>query len=203
MLKALESARDPTGHRGALADIAVVWAKAENTEGRIHGLTTAASLWITSAIGVLFGVGMLNLALIGAGPGREGLEAFFRQAGVQDRVWLPGARSDIATLLRQLDCFVLPSLAEGTSCTLQEAMASALPIIATDVGGNARLLDHGRLGVLVPSAQVEAMAAALWAVAQDVPAARQRASLARQEAESRHSLNAMLSRYEGLFNQQG
>lgn len=144
-----------------------------------------------------------RLALIGAGPGRDGLEAFFRQAGVQDRVWLPGARSDIATLLRQLDCFVLPSLAEGTSCTLQEAMASALPIIATDVGGNARLLDHGRLGVLVPSAQVEAMAAALWAVAQDVPAARQRASLARQEAESRHSLNAMLSRYEGLFNQQG
>lgn len=79
----------------------------------------------------------------------------------------------------------------------------ALPIVATEVGGNARLLNHGRLGVLAPSGDIHAMAEALWVMAQDPAAATDRARQARVEAQTHHSLSAMLARYEGLFNQRG
>ena len=73
-------------------------------------------------------------------------------AGLRDRAWLPGERDDIPEILRGLDCFVLPSLAEGISNTILEAMASGLPIVATRVGGNAELVEDGLTGRLVPAA---------------------------------------------------
>ena len=88
----------------------------------------------------------LRVVMVGAGPLHADIQRVFDDAGESGRLWMPGVRSDIASILRHLDCFVLPSLAEGTSCTLQEAMATALPIIATRVGGNSSLLQDGRLG---------------------------------------------------------
>lgn len=137
----------------------------------------------------------LRLAIVGDGPLRAAVAARMREAGLEDRLWLPGSRTDIPDILRALDCFVLPSLAEGTSCTLQEAMATGLPIVATDVGGNAELLDHGRYGRLVPSEDVSALAAALDAgcVDQDCGAA------ARQSVQDLYGLDKMLMRYQTLF----
>ena len=62
------------------------------------------------------------------------------EAGVADLAWLPGERHDVPDVMRGLDCFVLPSLAEGISNTILEAMASGLPVIATEVGGNPELV---------------------------------------------------------------
>lgn len=103
----------------------------------------------------------LRVVMVGAGPLHADIQRVFDDAGESGRLWMPGVRSDIASILRHLDCFVLPSLAEGTSCTLQEAMATALPIIATRVGGNSSLLQDGRLGTLVPADDVSAMAEAI------------------------------------------
>ena len=66
-----------------------------------------------------------------------------------------------------LDCFVLPSLAEGISNTILEAMASGLPVIATDVGGNADLVARGITGQIVPAGDPEALAASDRQVAND------------------------------------
>ena len=60
--------------------------------------------------------------------------------------------------MRGLDCFVLPSVAEGVSNTILEAMATRLPVIATRVGGNAELIESGMTGTLVPPGQPDALA---------------------------------------------
>jgi glycosyltransferase involved in cell wall biosynthesis len=64
----------------------------------------------------------------------------------------PGERNDVPDILRGLDCFVLPSLGEGISNTILEAMATGLPVIATHVGGNGELVDAGTTGSSCPRA---------------------------------------------------
>ena len=76
----------------------------------------------------------LRLVLVGDGPLLEDLRSMISAAGAAELAWLPGERKDVPELLRALDVFVLPSLAEGTCNTILEAMATGLPVIATEVG---------------------------------------------------------------------
>ena len=92
----------------------------------------------------------LRLVMIGDGPLRGQAQAILDQAGLGDLAWLPGERSDVADIMRGLHAFALPSLAEGISNTILEAMASALPVIATAVGGNADLVQQPDTGSIVP-----------------------------------------------------
>ena len=141
----------------------------------------------------------MRLAMVGDGPLREACAAILENAGCGELAWIPGEGQDIAALMRRLDCFVLPSLAEGTSCTLQEAMASALPVVATDVGGNADLISHGADGTLVCSDDVDAMAGAILAYWRDPNLGRRHAAAARERAVSLFDVSAMVSAYDGLF----
>ena len=131
-------------------------------------------------------------------PGDRKHSAFrgIEVAGLAERLWLPGTRADIPAILRALDCFVLPSLAEGTSCTLQEAMACALPIVVTDVGGNAALLKQGELGMLVPSNDPEALANALQETLQ---VAAHPGAAARAHITQHFALEVVIERYRQLF----
>ena len=85
----------------------------------------------------------LRLVMVGEGPLRAEAQEMLDAAGVGHLAWLPGERADVPDVMRGLDGFVLPSLAEGVSNTILEAMASGLPVIATDVGGNAELVVAG------------------------------------------------------------
>ena len=109
----------------------------------------------------------MRLVMIGGGPLRSEVERVLEEAGMRALAWLPGERSDVAEILRGLDCFVLPSLAEGVSNTILEAMASGLPVIATRVGGNPELVEDGVTGRLVPAGNDVAMAEAILACAAD------------------------------------
>ncbi|GAA5160661.1 glycosyltransferase [Viridibacterium curvum] len=142
----------------------------------------------------------LRLVIVGEGGERAALEARIAELGLQEVVWLPGSRSDVAQLLRAMDCFALPSIAEGTSCTLQEAMASGLPIIATSVGGNPDLLTPDTCGLLVPSGDVAGLADAVRQVFSAQGEAQGMPARARQSALSRHSLAGMIAAYEKLFD---
>lgn len=102
-----------------------------------------------------------RLVMVGDGDLHNLIAKRMRAAGMEEDLWLPGARADIADIMRSLDCFVLPSLSEATSCTLLEAMASALPIVATDVGGTAAVLAYGQCGALIPSGDAVALGDAL------------------------------------------
>lgn len=141
------------------------------------------------------GAERLRLAIVGDGPLKDPIRQILAAAGLESRLWLPAARADIPDILRAMDCFVLPSLAEGTSCTLQEAMATALPIVVTEVGGNADLLGQGRYGRLVPSADANVLARALG----DTFAAAPGNEPARQGIERRYGLPAVLDQYRTLF----
>lgn len=144
------------------------------------------------------GTERLRLAMVGDGPLHSEMALRLHNEGLSDRAWLPGARSDIADILRSFDCFVLPSLSEATSCALQEAMATGLAIVATNVGGNADVLDQGRCGSLVPSGDATALATELLRLSQSGrPNAQAQEALI--SVQRRYSLETVIQRYGDLF----
>lgn len=92
-----------------------------------------------------------KLLVVGDGIERNALEAMVEDYGIKDRVKFLGNRKDIPALLSQSNAFVLTSCSEGLSCSIIEAMASRLPVVATDVGGNNELVTHGLNGFLAKS----------------------------------------------------
>jgi sugar transferase (PEP-CTERM/EpsH1 system associated) len=141
----------------------------------------------------------LRLILVGDGALRPELAALLDQAGVRAKVWFAGERDDVPDIMRGLDCFVLPSLAEGISNTILEAMASRLPVIATRVGGNSELIEPGMTGRLVPPGNSEALARAILDYDGDRAAAHRHARAARRVVESRFSLARMIGDYERMY----
>jgi len=141
----------------------------------------------------------LRLVLVGDGPLRAECEAVLQQAGVADLAWFAGERGDVPDVMRGLDCFVLPSLAEGISNTILEAMASGLPVLATAVGANAELVLPGATGWLVPPGEAGALADGLVRLAQDAPAAAALGRAGRQRVEQRFSLGSMVAAYESVY----
>lgn len=142
----------------------------------------------------------LRLVLIGDGPLRNKCQQLLSDAGLAELAWLPGERSDIPEIMRVLDCFVLPSLAEGMSNTILEAMASGLPVIATDVGGNADLVASGVTGCIVPAADPERMAVEIVRLATQRDTAQDMGRAGRDLVEQRFSINAMVATYQGTYD---
>jgi sugar transferase (PEP-CTERM/EpsH1 system associated) len=141
----------------------------------------------------------LRLVIVGDGPLREDVQHILADGGAAPYAWLAGERHDVADIMRGLDCFVLPSLAEGISNTLLEAMASGLPVVATRVGGNAELMEEGLTGRLVPRADPEAMATELLRYFDDPLLARRHGGAGRSLVEKRFSLDLMVRRYDELY----
>ena len=141
-----------------------------------------------------------RLVMVGDGPLRAQVQTLLVEAGLQEQAWLPGERADVPDVMRCMDCFVLPSLAEGISNTILEAMACGLPVLATDVGGNGELVQTGRTGRLTPAGDVEAMAQALLAMYADRERTRLQGAQGRAEVESRFSLHAMVGAYQALYD---
>jgi len=109
----------------------------------------------------------LRCIIVGDGPERAALENCIVEHGLDECIWLAGDREDIPTLLACMDVFVLPSLGEGISNTVLEAMATGLPVIATAVGGNPELIQDGVTGHLVPVGDVSALAHAIISLVDD------------------------------------
>ncbi len=141
----------------------------------------------------------LRLVIVGDGPLRAQCLNLLEAADAASLAWLPGERDDVPALMRGLHCFVLPSLAEGISNTILEAMASGLPVIATAVGGNADLIAHGKTGIVVPAADDAAMAGALGGLATDRERAAAMGSAGRARAEAQFSLQTMVKAYDDLY----
>lgn len=144
----------------------------------------------------------MRLVIVGDGPMREQVQNVLDTAGLSAVAWLPGERADIADVMRGLHVFALPSLAEGISNTILEAMASGLAVVATAVGGNADLVLHEQTGYLVPPANPRAIALHLVALASDPQRARSMGQVGRQRALANFSLEAMVSTYQRVYDQQ-
>ena len=142
----------------------------------------------------------LRLIIVGDGPCRQACLELLQQAGVAHLAWLPGARDDVAQLLRAMDLFVLPSLAEGNSNTILEAMATGLPIVATQVGGNAELVLSGWSGTLVPPGSAEMLADAMLDYYSMPELGPRHGARGRRQVLAEHSLPAMAGAYLAVYD---
>jgi len=142
----------------------------------------------------------LRLAIVGDGPLLPRLREKIAAAGLAEFVWLPGARTDIAEIMRGFDIFVLPSLAEGTPVTVLEAMASGLPVVATRVGGLPEVVEENVSGLLVPPSDAAALATALLSLQSSPEQAGAAGVAGRLRVEQQYSMQAMLGAYAGLYD---
>ena len=142
----------------------------------------------------------LRLAIVGEGVRLAALRAQADAAGIGELVWLPGARTDVAALLRSFDIFAMASIAEGTPGSALEAMASGLPVVGTRVGGLPEVIEEGVTGALVPARDAAAMAAALAAYAADPELARRHGAAGRERVLRKYNMTAMVAAYQSLYD---
>lgn len=140
-----------------------------------------------------------KLVLIGEGGLRCELEQEAKKLNIDNNVIFAGFQTNVQDWLSISDLVVCSSLSEGLSNALIEASASGLPIIATDVGGNPEIIDHGYNGLLVKSEDSEALAKAMCDLAVDEDRLNQMSMNARAKAESDFSIDVMVERLQSLY----
>ncbi|HEY2773600.1 MAG TPA: glycosyltransferase [Candidatus Binatia bacterium] len=133
-----------------------------------------------------------SFEIVGDGSLREHYQAEVERRGLAASVRLPGVRSDIPEFFAGLDQFWLTSDWEGTPNVVLEAMAAALPVVATRVGGTPEVIDDRHTGRLVEAGDAEAVAAAALELAADAGAARRMGAGAARAASESFSIRAMV-----------
>jgi len=140
-----------------------------------------------------------RLVIVGDGQMRAQIESQVIALGIRERVRLLGERSDVAVLLKAFDVFTLTSIAEGISNTILEAMASGLPVVATRVGGNPELIEHGVCGQLVEAGDVSGLTSAFESYLVDSAMRERHGWAARVRASEKFSLDRMAANYADLY----
>ena len=177
---------------GLSADALVI-----GTVGRLVAVKDQATLLRSFALlrqrGLIF-----SAVIAGTGPLREELLSQKQDLGL-DNVHFLGNRNDVETVLAGFDVFVLSSQSEGLSNTIQEAMATGLPVIATRVGGADELVDENSSGLLVPPGDPIALADALHRMSIDAAMRQQMGAAGRQRARAAFGLDGMIRSYENMY----
>ena len=117
--------------------------------------------FLEAAVVVLKEFPDVKFVIAGDGANRPELEAYAAKLSIAPSVLFTGFRTDLPDLLREADISVLPSLSEGLSNSLLEAMSAGVPVIATNVGGNPEIVEDGVSGILVPVRDSAALAEAM------------------------------------------
>jgi sugar transferase (PEP-CTERM/EpsH1 system associated) len=154
-------------------------------------LLKAAALLSASGIDV-------RVLLVGSGPERERLHGRATDA-LEGRVCFAGDSSRVPEMLNAMDVFVLPSLGEGMSNTLLEAMACGLPVLATNVGGNPEIIENDVSGCLFTPGDAEWLASKLKLLARDPALIHQLGTTARNRAIESFNLSRMLETYRSFY----
>ena len=142
----------------------------------------------------------VHALLVGSGPELERNQQLVRGSpDLAGRVTFIGASEEVPELLNTMDAFALPSVFEGLSNTLLEAMATGLPVIATGVGGNTEVIEENRSGWLFRPRDAETLASRLGLLASQEDLRRQYGAASRVRAVERFSLRRMLEDYSHLY----
>ena len=195
----VDTARLHPGHRNA--------ARAEfglspgeivlGTAGRLVPVKDQATLLRALAILKQRGLSFTGL-IAGKGPLLDELTGLAASLGLTDVRFL-GNRPDVERVLAALDVFLLTSESEGLSNTIQEAMATGVPVVATHVGGADELVAHGVTGVLVPAKRPDALADALEPLMTTAPLREQMGQAGRRRAEEVFALDRMVDEYVQVY----
>ena len=145
----------------------------------------------------------IRAEIAGDGPCLPGLIELRQRLGLTDRICFLGQVQDVPSLLQRAGLFVLPSLSEGISLTLLEAMASGVPVVATAVGGNPEVVQPNVTGLLVPAADPASLAAAIVQVMRNPAAANAMTQAGRRRLETLFDVRSMVSAYESLYECRG
>jgi len=141
----------------------------------------------------------IHILLVGSGPELDRLQKDVSHSPeLQGRVHFAGTSHDVPNLLNAMDAFVLPSICEGMSNTLLEAMASGLPVLATRVGGNPEVLKEDG-GWLFAPGDTDTLAARLEELATDHKLCRQVGDAGRLRVVQHFSLERMAEQYRSLY----
>jgi glycosyltransferase involved in cell wall biosynthesis len=138
--------------------------------------------------------------IVGRGDCEATLKQQAKSLGIDARVRFLGLRGDVAALLAISDVFALPSLSEGLSIAILEAMAAGRPVVTTSVGGNPELVVHEVTGVLVPPADPGALASAVTRVLANPAEARRLGDSGLDHVRARFSMDTMVRAYEATYD---
>lgn len=156
---------------------------------------------ISSVINALPNLPEVEYIIVGDGPERTHLEQLTQQCNVHDRVHFLGMRSDIPELMNLFDTFILPSIKEGTSNTLLEAMSAACPVIATHTGGTPDIITQGETGTLIPPQSHKSIISAVKQIENNRDHYHKQGLQAREQILKKWSLDHMVQQYESLYRQ--
>jgi glycosyltransferase involved in cell wall biosynthesis len=140
-----------------------------------------------------------HVAIAGRGEEEPALRGLASELGIPERVHLLGLRDDVDTVLAAADVFAQSSRSEGLPLAILEAMAAALPVVATDVGGVSEAVIDGETGLLVPPGDPAALASSLGALLDGPARAEALGAAGRARAESAFSIEAMTRAYRERY----
>ena len=147
------------------------------------------------------GVPPFRVVIVGDGPERDALAQQAKARGIGDKVAFAGFQRDVAPYFAMARVLALPSHSEGSPNVVLEAMAAGLPIAATRVGGVPEILVHGRTGLLLPSSDPGAMAAALRELLTDAELCKRLGESARAEAQRNYTLESYRRSLVGFYQE--
>lgn len=156
-------------------------------------------LWLKAAREIAKLVPDAHFLLIGEGPMRKEMERFVRKTGLENKVRMPGARTDIATPLSSMTAFVLTSKFEGTPNVVLEAQWLGLPVVATDAGGTREAIEEGITGWCCNTPDAAEIAAKTKDVLSDGSFLQQSRERGPRFVDREFSMNNMIDRTLSLY----
>ncbi len=142
-----------------------------------------------------------RLKMVGDGPDRGSAERLAQELGVAKYVEFPGKCSSIARTIAEADLLLLPSELESFGLVALEAMASGVPVVATNVGGIPEVITHGEDGFLCEVGDIEAMAERAREILTDAPLRERFVRSGRHTAETRFSTQTIIPQYEAFYEE--
>ena len=141
-----------------------------------------------------------SVCIVGDGPLYDSIGTEIKDRGLSDQVFLTGFRDDVPRVLAASDVLVLPSFREGTPRVITEAMASGLPVIATDIAGIPEQVADGESGYLIPTGDPTALSDRLETLLAD-PELRERMGVRGLERADRFSVTTMIEELDGVYQE--
>ena len=156
---------------------------------------------IDAFAGVVRAVPDARLVILGQGELHDSLMKQVQHLGLERHVLLPGFRTDVLSLMKTADIFVMSSVMEGLGTSLLDAMACARPIVATETGGIPEVVVHEETGLLVPPRDAEALAEAIIALLEDEDRARRYGAAGYERVHHRFSVEHMVAETVAAYEQ--